>query len=212
MTRTDRQRTGQRRRATKETSIEVDIDLDGTGTTDISTGIPFYDHMLDQIGRHGGFDLRIHGDRRPAHRHPPHRRGRGDRARRGVRRGARRQGGRAPVRQRALSARRGTGRRGARPVRSTVGRVACADARVVATRRPRVRSAARRTCRRLVRDRSEHHVARRTRPRAQRAPHHRSNVQGAGDERCATPFASTTPVACRRPKVCCEGRAVRGVS
>ena len=52
-------RTGQCRRATKETSIEVDIDLDGTGTTDISTGIPFYDHMLDQIGRHGGFDLRV---------------------------------------------------------------------------------------------------------------------------------------------------------
>ena len=55
-----RRRTGQRRRTTKETSIEVDIDLDGTGTTDISTGIPFYDHMLDQIGRHGGFDLRVH--------------------------------------------------------------------------------------------------------------------------------------------------------
>ena len=53
-------RTGQRRRTTKETSIEVDIDLDGTGDTDISTGIPFYDHMLDQIGRHGGFDLRVH--------------------------------------------------------------------------------------------------------------------------------------------------------
>ena len=44
-------------RTTKETSIEISIDLDGTGATDISTGIPFYDHMLDQIGRHGGFDL-----------------------------------------------------------------------------------------------------------------------------------------------------------
>ena len=52
-------RTAQRRRATKETSIEIDLDLDGTGRTDISTGIPFYDHMLDQIGRHGGFDLRV---------------------------------------------------------------------------------------------------------------------------------------------------------
>ena len=52
-------RTAQRRRATKETSIEIDLDLDGTGATDISTGIPFYDHMLDQIGRHGGFDLRV---------------------------------------------------------------------------------------------------------------------------------------------------------
>jgi imidazoleglycerol-phosphate dehydratase len=66
MTPTDRpandltgRRTGRRHRVTKETSIEIDIDLDGSGTTDISTGIPFYDHMLDQIGRHGGFDLRV---------------------------------------------------------------------------------------------------------------------------------------------------------
>ena len=48
-----------RSRATKETSIDVVIDLDGTGLTDVSTGIPFYDHMLDQLGRHSGFDLRV---------------------------------------------------------------------------------------------------------------------------------------------------------
>lgn len=48
-----------RTRSTKETLIEISIDLDGTGITEISTGIPFYDHMLDQLGRHGGFDLRI---------------------------------------------------------------------------------------------------------------------------------------------------------
>jgi imidazoleglycerol-phosphate dehydratase len=53
-------RTATRSRATKETSIEIAIDLDGTGVTDCSTGIPFYDHMLDQLGRHGGFDLTIH--------------------------------------------------------------------------------------------------------------------------------------------------------
>ena len=53
-------RTATRRRDTKETSIEVSIDLDGTGVTDVSTGIPFYDHMLDQLGRHGGFDLVVH--------------------------------------------------------------------------------------------------------------------------------------------------------
>lgn len=52
-------RTASRRRATKETSIEIEIDLDGTGVTDVSTGIPFYDHMLDQLGRHGGFDLTV---------------------------------------------------------------------------------------------------------------------------------------------------------
>ncbi len=53
-------RTATRSRTTKETSIEIAIDLDGTGTTDVSTGIPFYDHMLDQLGRHGGFDLTVH--------------------------------------------------------------------------------------------------------------------------------------------------------
>jgi imidazoleglycerol-phosphate dehydratase len=52
-------RTATRSRTTKETSIEVTIDLDGSGLTDVSTGIPFYDHMLDQLGRHGGFDLRV---------------------------------------------------------------------------------------------------------------------------------------------------------
>ena len=53
-------RSAERSRATKETSITLSIDLDGTGVTDVSTGIPFYDHMLDQLGRHGGFDLTIH--------------------------------------------------------------------------------------------------------------------------------------------------------
>jgi imidazoleglycerol-phosphate dehydratase len=46
-------------RVTKETSIDLQIDIDGTGITDISTGIPFYDHMLDQLGKHGGFDLTV---------------------------------------------------------------------------------------------------------------------------------------------------------
>ncbi len=46
-------------RATKETSIDLEIEIDGSGITDISTGIPFYDHMLEQVGKHGGFDLRI---------------------------------------------------------------------------------------------------------------------------------------------------------
>jgi imidazoleglycerol-phosphate dehydratase len=52
-------RAASRSRATKETSIEVTLDLDGSGVTDVSTGIPFYDHMLDQLARHSGFDLRV---------------------------------------------------------------------------------------------------------------------------------------------------------
>ena len=48
-----------RERSTKETSVAVTIDLDGSGRAEVSTGLPFYDHMLDQIGRHGGFDLSI---------------------------------------------------------------------------------------------------------------------------------------------------------
>ena len=46
-------------RVTKETSIDLSIEVDGSGSTDISTGIPFYDHMLEQVGKHAGFDLRI---------------------------------------------------------------------------------------------------------------------------------------------------------
>jgi len=55
-------RTATRNRSTAETKIELWIDLDGTGQTEVSTGVPFYDHMLDQLGRHGGFDLRIRAE------------------------------------------------------------------------------------------------------------------------------------------------------
>jgi len=52
-------RVAEKKRSTKETEISVRIDLDGTGVAKVSTGIPFFDHMLEQIGRHGGFDLEL---------------------------------------------------------------------------------------------------------------------------------------------------------
>jgi len=52
-------RTGRVERETAESSVLVEVDLDGSGRTDVDTGVPFYDHMLSQLGRHGGFDLRI---------------------------------------------------------------------------------------------------------------------------------------------------------
>jgi imidazoleglycerol-phosphate dehydratase len=47
------------KRETKETTVSVSLTIEGSGTTSVSTGIPFFDHMLDQLGRHAGFDLGI---------------------------------------------------------------------------------------------------------------------------------------------------------
>jgi imidazoleglycerol-phosphate dehydratase len=57
-------RFAERARATRETEIEVRIELDGTGEADVQTGVGFFDHMLDAFARHGMFDLfvRCKGD------------------------------------------------------------------------------------------------------------------------------------------------------
>ena len=52
-------RTADVTRETKETRIRVKIDLDGSGQVKASTGVGFFDHMLDSFGRHGGFDLEV---------------------------------------------------------------------------------------------------------------------------------------------------------
>ena len=56
------ERTASVARNTLETRIEVTIDLDGTGQSDFDTGVPFLEHMLDQVARHGLFDLRIRAE------------------------------------------------------------------------------------------------------------------------------------------------------
>jgi imidazoleglycerol-phosphate dehydratase len=57
-------RAAERTRATKETSIEVRLVVDGDGTAEVETGLPFFDHMVAQLGKHAGFDLwvRASGD------------------------------------------------------------------------------------------------------------------------------------------------------
>jgi imidazoleglycerol-phosphate dehydratase len=52
-------RSSEQHRETKETTVDLTLEVDGTGAASASTGIPFFDHMLEQLGKHGGFDLRI---------------------------------------------------------------------------------------------------------------------------------------------------------
>ncbi|HEX8581136.1 MAG TPA: imidazoleglycerol-phosphate dehydratase HisB [Acidimicrobiales bacterium] len=55
-------RTATRRRVTGETAVDVAVDLDGSGRVEVATGLPFFDHMLAQLGRHAGFDLTVKAD------------------------------------------------------------------------------------------------------------------------------------------------------
>ena len=53
-------RTARVERTTRESRVLVELDLDGTGSTDVTTGVPFFDHMLHQLGKHGCVNLRVH--------------------------------------------------------------------------------------------------------------------------------------------------------
>jgi imidazoleglycerol-phosphate dehydratase len=52
-------RAGRAERLTSETQVSVALDLDGIGKVDVATGVPFFDHMLDQLGRHGSLNLSV---------------------------------------------------------------------------------------------------------------------------------------------------------
>jgi imidazoleglycerol-phosphate dehydratase len=55
-------RTATTQRRTKETTIDASLAVDGTGAVDVSTGLPFFDHMVEQLGRHASFDLSVHAE------------------------------------------------------------------------------------------------------------------------------------------------------
>jgi imidazoleglycerol-phosphate dehydratase len=52
-------RSASRSRATKETTIGIDLLIEGEGKTEVDTGLPFFDHMVSQLGKHAGFDLTV---------------------------------------------------------------------------------------------------------------------------------------------------------
>jgi imidazoleglycerol-phosphate dehydratase len=62
MTKNETARRATKERKTKETTIEASLDLDGTGMVEVTTGLPFFDHMVEQLGRHASFDLTVHAE------------------------------------------------------------------------------------------------------------------------------------------------------
>ena len=55
-------RTASKGRETKETTIRIELDLDGSGQASCTTGLPFFDHMIENFGKHAGFDLNVFAD------------------------------------------------------------------------------------------------------------------------------------------------------
>ena len=167
-------RTATIRRETSESSIELVLDLDGTGTADIDTSVPFYDHLLTAFAKHSLVDLtvRAKGDIEIDVHHTVE--DIGIALGRAIARGARRQVGHLAVRRRARAARRGAraGRRrrlraaptsctpASRPGSSTTSSAATSRARWCATSSRRSRSMPRMTVHvTVLGGRDPHHIA-----------------------------------------------------
>ncbi len=110
-------RTASVERNTNETQIAVELDLDGTGRAELATGVPFLDHMLDQVARHGMLDLtvRAKGDLHIDGHHTVE--DIGITIGQAFKAGRRRQEGHRPLRARLRPAGRGAVARRGRPVR-----------------------------------------------------------------------------------------------
>ena len=203
-------RSASRQRSTKETTVAVTIDLDGTGRTEVSTGLPFYDHMLDQLGRHGGFDLSVvaTGDLHVDSHHTVEdtaivlgeafREALGDKA--GVRRFA---SGLYPLDEALVEVALDLS---GRPF--VVWEVELPEAIPLGT--PPFDPSLAEHAITSLRHRRGHHPPRHPPAGPQRPPHHRGQRSRAWPAACATPCASRAP-ACRAPRACCDGRpAARG--
>ena len=78
-------RKGSIRASSKETQIQIALTIEGHGRYQVSTGIRFFDHMLELFAHHGGFDLKLKATRRSRRGSAPHGGGRGHRAGPGIR-------------------------------------------------------------------------------------------------------------------------------
>ena len=196
-------RTASRQRATEGDDASPSPSISTAPVAPTSPpGIPFYDHMLDQLGRHSGFDLTVHaeGDLHIDTHHTVEdvaitlgetfAEALGDKA------------GSSALRQRSVPARRGARRGRPRPVGPAVRRLGRADAREPAARQPAVRSATRRARRVVVRHQRGDHLARQRCARAATRITSSRRRSRASPAVFATPCASTPP-----PKVSRRRRA-----